>query len=431
MFDRRSFLAAAASSAAIGLAGRAFARTADTDVLVIGAGVAGLAAARRLRASGRRVIVLEARDRIGGRAWTTDFMGVPVDRGAHWLHSSAINPLVPFARARKLPLVRSSRAEGRLFDAPRHLAPDAPAALAQSDAALTRALRRNRRSLDDLSLAEAGGEAGQLAARLIGFSIGEGPDRIAAGDVARLAPDGTDLAIGGGLGRFVETLGTGLPVHLSAPVARVDWSGAGVTASGPFGSIRARACLITVPPAVLGAIRFAPDLPQAKQAAIAALPMGVFTKVALRTDAGLGDLPLYSVDAARLARGVLHALHHEPGSGLVTLMIAGDAARALIDAGEAAAVAEARAVLAAVAGADAASAVRGGLLCEWRSDPFARGSYAHAVPGSGNPRADFGEPVENRLFFAGDTVGGDLSMTVGGAWRSGDATGRELARLVA
>jgi monoamine oxidase len=100
-------------------------------------------------------------------------------------------------------------------------------------------------------------------------------------------------------------------------------------------------------------------------------------------------------------------------------------------AGNAAAISEAKAVLAAVAGSVAVEKVRGGLFSEWLSDPFARGSYAHVTPGSGDPRGEFARPVADRLFFAGDTVGGDLSMSVGGAWRSGDAVVTALGRVLA
>jgi monoamine oxidase len=435
MLDRRSFVAAAATSAMLGLAGRVFAKNTDCDVVIIGAGVAGLAAARHLQMIGQSFVMLEARNRIGGRAWTQDLMGVPVDRGAHWLHSAEINPLVDFAKSRNLSLTPSTREEGRLFDGPGQLAADTERAIARSDRALERAFRRRSHDLDGTSLDSFAVDDGALAARLIAFAIGEEPGRIAAGDVAAMAEDGTDLAIEGGLGRFVQGIGAGIPVSLGARVERIDWStSGGVTVSGPFGSLRARACLITVPPAVLSAesgIRFEPELPNAKQAAMERLPMGVFTKVALRLDGPIAELPLYSVDAQRFSRGSLHALHHAPGSALVTLMIGGDGARDLIAAGEQAAIAEAQTVLAAVAGSLATTKVRGGLLSEWLSDPLARGSYAHVTPGSGDPRGDLALPVAERLFFAGDTVGGDLAMTVGGAWRSGETAAKAIARVLA
>jgi monoamine oxidase len=435
MLDRRRFIAATAATVALGLAGRSFAQTADYDVVIIGAGVAGLAAARRLQAQGRRFLVLEARDRIGGRTLTEAFMGVPVDRGAHWLHSAEINPLVPLARAQGLTLTASTRDEGRLFDAPGVFAAGAEGAVARSDRALERNFRRRANTLSTDSMQSLAGGDGALAAQLISFAIGEEPDRIAASDVAMLAGDGTDMAIAGGMGGFIRRIGADVPVRLQTRVERIDWSApGGVTVSGPFGSVRARACLVTVPPAALaadGGIRFSPELPAAKQAAMTQLPMGVFSKVALRLDAPMPELPLYSIDAARLARGDLHALHHAPGSSVATLMLGGNAARAVIAAGDAAAISEARAVLAAVAGSAAVARVQGGLFSEWLSDPFARGSYAHVTPGSGDPRGEFARPVADRLFFAGDTVGGDLSMTVGGAWRSGDAVVGALDRVLA
>ena len=433
MRDRRRFVAAAAAT--LGLGGRTYAKAAVYDVVIIGAGVAGLTAARRLQALGRSFVVLEACDRIGGRAWTQDFMGVPVDRGAHWLHSADINPLRPVAQADGAQLRRTSRAEGRLFSGPGRLATGAEADLGASDVALESAFAEGWERLGTTSLAEIAAGEGALSAKVLAFAIGEEPERIAASDVAMLDAGGADLEIEGGLGAFVRRFGADVPVRLGARVEHVDWSKPGrVKVSGAFGEVQARACLVTAPPAVLAAgagPRFHPPLPLAKQEAIARLPMGVFTKVALRLDRPMPDLPLYSIDSARLSRGELHALHCGPGDLAATLMLGGDAARAVIAAGSDAAVAEAQAVLAAVAGASAVTQVRGGLLSEWRSDPFSLGSYAYAPPGAGDPRRDFAMPVEDRLFFAGDTVGGDLAMTVGGAYRSGKAAAEALNQTLA
>lgn len=206
-----------------------------------------------------------------------------------------------------------------------------------------------------------------------------------------------------------------------------------MTLTGGFGVLRARSCLVTAPPGVLaadGAMRFDPALPVAKQEALQHLPMGSLTKVALRLERPLEELPLYSIDAKRFGNGSLHALHHAPGSNIATLMLAGKAAREAIDAGETAAVAEARAVLAAVAGASAVAGVQGGLLCEWRSDPFARGSYAFGRPGTGTPREDYASALADRVFFAGDTAGGNLAMTVAGAYRSGRDTAMAIYRAL-
>ncbi len=423
MLDRRSFIAA---TAMLGLAGRTFAKDTDYDVIIIGAGVAGLAAARRLSAQGHSFVVLEARNRIGGRTLTTDFMGVPVDHGAHWLHNSEINPMVPIARAEQLALTPSSRAEGRFFEGPGIFADGAETILAESTEALYAQFFNNQDMLATASLADFAKGDGALAADVIAFAIGEEPNKIAALDVAMMAEENIDFTVEGGMGAFIQRFGANIPVQLGAQVDQIDWSKPGVVeVSGKFGKVRGKTCLVTVPPAVLSAtpgIRFLPDLPTVKQEAIARLPMGVFTKVALRTRKPLDELPTYSIDSKRFFNGELHALHHAPGEGVVTLMLGGNAARTVIDAGEASAIEEAKSVLAAVAGSSAVTEVSGGLLSEWLSDPFALGSYAHVLPGPGNPRDDFAMPLDNRIFFAGDTLGKDLVMTVGGAYQSAEST---------
>src|SRR5689334_201063 len=96
--SRRSFLAATAVAAAKPSLAAPGVPAADTDIAVVGAGPAGIAAARRIQAAGRRCVVLEASDRIGGRCLTdTATFGVPVDRGAHWIHMPDINPVTRLA----------------------------------------------------------------------------------------------------------------------------------------------------------------------------------------------------------------------------------------------------------------------------------------------------------------------------------------------
>lgn len=430
MITRRSLMAAAV---ALGLAARTNASTADVDVAIIGAGVAGLTAAKRLRELGRSFVVLEARDRIGGRAWTDVFMGEPIDRGAHWLHSVQDNPLVPIARRMRMHLTMSSRDDGRLFSTPGVMEADAVGVVGRSEAAMERAMRQTLRSTSDLPLSAVAEGDAALATQLTAFAIGEEPAVVSMRDVMGLE-GGRDFSVRGGLGAFVTRFGVDVPVRLNSPVEHVDWSMPHVVMlAGQFGKLRARTCLVTVPPSVLLAdelLRFSPNLPSAKIAALRDLPMGAFTKVALRLAAPLTELPIYSIDRGRLARGQLHALHYEPGSRIVTLMLGGNAARSIMDAGQMAAVASAREVFSAIAGADMAAQVSGGLLCEWRSDPFARGSYAFVPPGAGNPRAVYAAPLDDRLFFAGDTSGGSLAMTVGGAYRAGRAAADNMHRAL-
>lgn len=432
MVTRRALLGAAAV-AAIGLSARAHASSADADVVIIGAGVAGLTAAKRLASLGRSVIVLEARDRIGGRAWTDSLVGTPIDRGAHWLHNAEVNPLVAYAKDMNLGLEATSTDQVQLFSAPGIKIDDGGVIVGRSEKAMERAYGRLLGSAPDPSLAALGAGGGELAARLLALSVGEDPADISARDVVTLASGG-DLEVNGGLGAFVARFGSNVPVRLRAVVEKIVWDQPGsVVLSGGFGQLRARSCLVTAPPAVLMAsnsIRFDPVLPTEKLAALHALPMNSFTKVAMVLDGPIPGLPLYSIDANRFERGTLHAVHSIPGSSLVTVLLAGNTAREVIKAGEPAAIDEARALLAAIAGSGVEARVQAGRLCEWRSDPFARGAYAFVRPGSGEPRHSYARPLAERLFFAGDSAGGDLAMTVGGAYRSGHDAANAIHKVL-
>jgi monoamine oxidase len=245
----------------------------QVDVLVVGAGVAGIAAARQLRARGLSCLVMEAKGRIGGRAYT-DATGF--DHGASWLHQAHDNPLTALAEAlgfetvdhdtlRQRLLFTEGRfattAERRAFAAAEdHFwrvieaaaadgAPDRPA----SDAA------PQGRRFDALV---AHWEGAQICAAELA--------RMSLHDFATTALDGPNLLLRRGLGTLVSTLAEGLPIRLNAPVMQLDWSGNHVEASGAFGRIRARAAIITVSTGVLaqGGITFTPDLPAEKQEAI-------------------------------------------------------------------------------------------------------------------------------------------------------------------
>jgi monoamine oxidase len=433
VIGRRAVMKGFVATTAIGLAGRTFAASADADVVIIGAGVAGLTAAKRLLEQGRSVIVLEARNRIGGRAWTDTTLGLPIDRGAQWLHNAYINPMVGEARRLGIRLAPSPHENAKLFLRPGHVDLATMAAHGKTLSRFAAKLEAVSSSAD-VSLEALGGSDTRVAARFAALATGEDPDEVSAQDIAKLA-DGPDMIVEGGLGAFVARYGVGLPVRLNAAVETIDWRLPGVVVvSGTFGSVRARTCLITIPPGALSAatgVHFLPELPLEKREALTLLPMSSFTKVALRLSRPIPELALYNVDARRLQAGELHALYHRPRSRLAVLMLSGRNARSIIHDGERGAIDYAKAVLADMIGSRSASEVEAGLLCSWLDDPWARGSYAFVRPGSGSVRETYARPIQDRLFFAGDTAGQDMAMTVGGARNAGVRAAAAIARSLA
>lgn len=407
------------------------------EVLIIGAGAAGIAAARRLRALGRRVQVLEAGERLGGRAWTErDSLGAPFDQGASWIHVAERNPLTPIARRLGFTL-RDERRRVRdiLLVGDRPATPEERAAHdAACEAWEVAAEARDAAGGPDIPLAEAVPRDGPWDATVSHWfsSIISGveAERFSLRDYVATGLDGANLQVAEGFGTLVARLGEGLQVTLNAPVARLRWSGAGVTAEGPWGALQAAAAIVTVSTGVLAAqgIRFAPELPGEVQAAIAGLPQGLLSKIALRaagpTRLGLGPF-------ARLGRRVEGPGDHPMswmlwpwGHDHAVGFIGGEAAWDLAREGAAAAEAFARAELARYFGAAevARTFVPGAVVTRWAEDPFFLGAYSHARVGQYGARAALRDaaPGEGRLRFAGEACHTRYAGTVGGAWASGE-----------
>jgi monoamine oxidase len=420
----------------------------DVDVVVIGAGLAGLGAATALREAGRAAVVLEASARIGGRALTTypaELGGVWWDVGAVWLHNAETNPLVPIARAAGDALLRSDelRVE-RTFVGTRE-------ATAEEYADYTGAWQRFEdratdilRTRDDVPLAEVARSMPDDR-WAVTVETWEGPiicvadaDEFSARDWLRNVLSGSNLVPEGGIGAFVaRRLGEGLDIRLSTPVTRIAWDGDGVAVETARGTITARAAIVTVSTGVLGAgaIVFDPPLPDATQAAIDALPMGLAMKVALRaTGSDRLDLPLHcSVDRQVQRSG-------DPTMGFqcwpykrdyIQGWVGGPVAWELARAGEAAAVDFALGQLRSLFGGRVDRLFGGGthLVSRWDADPFVLGAYSFVRPGDADARMALAQPLaDGHLLFAGEACHNGMAGTLAGAWISGQDAARIVAR---
>jgi monoamine oxidase len=413
----------------------------DTDIVIIGAGLAGLGAAASVRAAGLRCVVLEASGRVGGRAWTThppQLGGGWFDMGAVWFHDAEHNPLVDIATAAGDSLLRSDEIrQERTFVGDR-LATDAE--LADYAEAGTRFETKTEAVLaaeGDVPLAEITRRLpGDLWAATI--EAWEGPvicavdaDRFSALDWRRNALGGSNLVPDGGIGAFVERrLADGLDIQLSTPVRTVRWDGPGgrVTVETERGQVTARACIVTASTGVLasGTLRFDPALPRSVTDAVNALPMGLAMKVALRASGpDRLDLPAHtSVDRwVPESGGILMPFQCWPfGRDYVQGWIGGSVAWDLARQGEAACVDFALSYLRAMFGSrvDRVFAGAASLVTHWDSDPWVRGAYCYATPGNAHARDVLAQPVgEGHLMFAGEACHVGFAGTLAGAWISG------------
>jgi monoamine oxidase len=404
----------------------------DPDVVVIGAGCAGIAAARELAARGKTCVVLEGGARPGGRAFTESAsLGLPLDHGASWLHQAGENPLAPLARGLGLDLLDHDALRDRRLFAHGRLAtaPERRAFAAAEDAfwaAIDAAARDGAPDRAAASAAPRGGPWDATVAHWEGAQICAAElARMSLHDFAATALDGPNLILRDGVGGLVARLAEGLPIRLGARVERLSWGARGVVAQGAFGAVAARAAIVTVSTGVLaaGGIAFDPPLPGPTEAAIHALPLGLLTKVAFRADhPDAPDLPPFASLRRAVARdgdrpmSWISRLFGEPlmiafCGGSRAAGMAGDAARA---------EAEARAEAAQVFGSRAAAALGRATVTRWAEDPLFRGAYSHAVPGGQGARRVLAMPLaDGRLCFAGEACHPRFAATVAGAWLSG------------
>jgi monoamine oxidase len=437
---RRDFLAASAASAiAPVFGGRAWAAPLprEADIVVIGAGAAGIAAARRIVAANRKVILLEATDQIGGRCLTdTATFDVPFDRGARWIHNPDTNPMIRLARGGGLDVVpaplgqkiRIGRRNARAGEVEELLATLVRANRAIDDASRGRV---------DVSCASAlpkdlGDWAAAVEFLLGANATGKDLKELSAIDKIRAQDRSAALASRQGLGTLVAKLGDGLPISLATPATRIAWSGRDVMVETPAGKIAARAAIVTASSNVLtsGALKFTPDLPKRTLDAASKVSLGSYDHIVLQLPGnplGLSrdDVVIEQAKDARTA----FMIANMGGSSLCSVDVAGSFGRDLSAQGEPAMVAFAMEWLAKLFGSDVAKAVRKSSATRWDAAPFALGAMSAASPGGQPSRKILMEPVGS-LFLAGEAAHETLWGTVDGAWESGERAAEAALRKI-
>ncbi len=434
---RGAVLGMAAVGTGLALARPARADVAGKSIAVIGAGMAGLAAAGALARLGADVTVYEARARIGGRIFTSRlWSNFPCDLGASWIHGPRGNPLSKLAKAAGAAMVQTRYDSAAAFAGGHQINNDAdPWALAEAahdlandlpkDISLQAALMRlpqmkgqSRAQKDRLAATihlgiehEYGGDWRALSARYfdLGHSFG-----------------GEDVLFAQGYDALVEYAARGLDIRTGAEVTRLRARAAGVEIGFAAGqTITADGAIVTLPLGVLQAadVTFDPPLAPARQAAVGALGMGLLNKVFLRFDT-LPATPavdwLEKLDAPYDSFPEWVNLAHVLGVPALlgfNAAASADAFEARSDAGTIAAATEA---LRAMFGS-AFPAPLDAQITRWRADRFARGSYSfHAVGAAQTARADLGgADWDGRIAFAGEACSRDHPSTVHGAWLSG------------
>lgn len=395
----------------------------DHDVIVIGAGAAGLAATKTLHEAGHKVLCLEAAGRIGGRVHTDHrIFGLPFDIGAHWLHTETLNPFIAIGQDLGLDLYPQHERghthgdpEARLWD----IADQLRMRLHETAASGT------DRSLWDLY--DGSDDWSASAALMLSLSMGRDMAEISAIDWC-LFEDARDWFCKEGFGTIVARHAGPLPIALDTAVTAITRTPSGVTVETARGSLSAKATILTVSQGVLAAeaIRFDPPLEADRLRAIDTITMGTYNHVALQFDPA--TLPVeadtwvtYKVGAPDAA-GVLRGggfLCNVSGTGLSVFEHSGTFAREMERAGQEAAIDFALTRLSDIFGADIRRDFVKGHAMQWGLDPLTLGSYSGAMPGGSGLRACLGQPHAEVIHFAGEATHRGEMASVSGAHKEG------------
>lgn len=424
-------------------------------VIVIGAGLAGLAAARRLQQQGHQVLVLEGRDRIGGRTVTSEvWSDLPIDLGAAWIHGVQGNPITALARSSGASLVPTDLEASRVYGADgRPLMAAQQERLDQLDQALNRRLEAWREQRDrgagglDQSLEQVlqpVGDRDRLAMedrRFLAYLLNsrfEQEHGASAGALSTRwleddqAYGGGDALLRPGFSTLINALARGLTIQTRQVVSAISCGGVrGVevlcndtSASGTSTTYKADRVLVTVPLGVLksGRIRFDPPLPPARLEVIQRLGMGNLNKCCLRFPRPFwpADLDWFGrIGAPTGAWQEWFSLLRPLKQPVLIGFQAGPAADALEAWSDQKLVASAMASLRQIHGAAIPDPI-GVQITRWRADPFSLGAYSYPALGSTSAmREELARPIFGRLFFAGEATSRDFFGTTHGAYLSG------------
>ena len=410
---------------------------ADPDVIVVGAGAAGIAAARTLIAAGLSVAVLEARDRVGGRTVTTMLRGHAIDLGAHWLHAGPINPLVRLGFERGEPLRRAAQ-EGHVWVGRRRGRASEVAASDRAFGLTDRAMHAGAAAGgQDRSAASALprslGPWGARVALVHGLVSGRPLEEVSLHDFPSMEY-GDNFFVAGGYGAYLARLAQGLPIALRRPVARIDWSGPGVrvlTADG--GSLQARAVIVTVPMMVLRAgIAFSPALPAPARAAIDGFGTGIYEHAVLHWPSSpfRGRDRLASLVGGRFSTpGLLTRIDGTPFH-YFELDSVGAAEIDAAGTGEDGLRRRVRATLAEHFGPRRLGDLSIPAVSAWRHDPWSLGSWAVVPPGHAGARRQLHEAIGGKIWFAGEALSREQWGTAGGAYAEGIRAAEGLAERI-
>jgi monoamine oxidase len=438
---RRSFLAAApalATQPAWGAPRRSQApevpRSGNVDVIIVGAGAAGIAAARRLAAAGRRFVLLEATNEIGGRCITdTKMFGVPFDRGAHWIYLADNSPIARLAPQTGLDLYLVPPGQrmriGRRY-AREGETEDFLATMVRANTAIRDAARKSDVACAQVLPKDLGDWRATIDFMLGAHGCGKDLSDVSTVDLARATERDNGAFCRQGLGTLLAKLAPAGATQLGTPVTRIELARSSVEVETPKGQLHAPAAIVTVSTDVLvsGKIKF--DLPKRHLDAANKLRLGSYDHVALElagNPLGLrADELVFEKSQDRQTAAIFANVY---GSTVCVVDVAGNFGRDLSAKGGAAMIDFTASWLAGLYGTDIKNTLKRQHATRWNHEPWVMGAASVAAPGGQSARKVMMESVRERIFFAGEAVHETMWGTVGGAWESGERAADAALRL--
>jgi monoamine oxidase len=443
--SRRLFLASAAGAAASSaLAAPRPApvlevpRSGWVDAVIVGAGAAGIAAARRLAAFNKRFVLLEAAEEVGGRCITdTKTFGVPYDRGAHWMYAADVNPLVKLGLqtglniytvppGQRIRIGRRYAREGEMEDF--------LAGLVRANTAIADAARKSDIACAQVLPKDLGDWRSTIDFVLGPYNCGKDLSELSTVDLARSVERDNSAFCRQGFGAVLAKLAAGLPLLTGTPVKTIEWwSRQRLEVDTAKGQFKTNAIIVTLSTNALaaGKVKFAPELPKRHLDALSKLKLGSRDHIALELPGNpLGlraDELVFEKSDNRQTAAILGNLS---GTTLCTVDVGGSFGRELSAKGEAAMIDFALGWLGSLYGADMKNQVKRRHATRWNNEPWVLGAISAAAPGGQSARKILTEPLSGRIFLAGEATHETLWGTVAGAWESGERAAEAVLKLI-
>lgn len=406
----------------------------DVDVIIIGAGAAGLSAAKQAAAKGLTYTLLEASHRSGGRAYTENLTpDIPFDLGCHWMHSASINPFVGIADELGHPYVKSGTWRNKIWWKGKWAVDREHDELLTYFDASAEAVIAAAKAGRDVSVAEVidlESPYCSMYAYFHSLDTSGDLDQISVFDTYRYNDTDENWPLRNGYGTLIQDWSKDVTVTLNCKAETVHWGPKGMRVETPKGTVTGRRVIITVSTNILsaGQIEFDPPLPAWKLDAAHRLPLGVHNRIAIALkDNPFGDQPLdENENSSALVSldgddDVPMSVKIRPfGLNYVAGVTGGRHGEWLSRAGQKTSVDHLTERLVAAYGSDIRKSLSDRtIVTAWETDPWVLGAYSGALAGFGDERSVLRKPIDDCLYFAGEATSDDSFATAHGAMMSG------------